>query len=167
MPIPTWVDGNPLPASDVNDWLVDDVVMKTSAEHRSNNTLANDNTLVLPVKANSAYLIDIGLLIDGATNGDFQGAWTIPASATIVNVWGTGTDTAGSAYSNDITFAGGTTISLGCLGAGTMTGYRGVWSLTTLGTAGNLQFRWAQLTTSATADTIVNSGSYLRTTKVG
>jgi len=53
VPLPTWSVGQILAAADVNTYFIPRTAYKTSAEHRSNTTLAADAQLTVPVDASS------------------------------------------------------------------------------------------------------------------
>jgi hypothetical protein len=167
MAVPTWSVGQILTAADVNSWFVPIAVYKVSTESvTSSATLQNDDVLFASVAANAVYKVELGLVYDGATAGDIQLGWTMPAAAAITNVHTVAITTAGAASTDDVTTATAGNPSFGALGTGTNCGYGGVWILTTAGTSGTLQLQWAQNTSSATA-TRVFAGSYLVLQRIG
>jgi hypothetical protein len=167
--VPVWVDGNALPASDLNNWLAPKVAVKSSSQSvTSSTTLVNDSALVLSVAANAVYEVTAHIVYDGSTAGDFKPGFTGPAGATLTWVGmglGSGASTPiESASHNAQTLSD--TGAVGALGAGTslVVPIHGV--LTTAGTAGNFQFQFAQLTSDATA-TRVLAGSTLILRRIG
>jgi hypothetical protein len=167
MPIPTWSTGQVLASADVNSWFVPRAAYRTTTQSvTSNITPVNDNQLSIQVDASAVYLIDQILNYDGATGGDMQGAWTVPAGATMLSIMSTGLTTAATLYTDDNTSGGGgSTFGGGALGTGTNAGFRAMWLLTTAGTGGTLQMQWAQNTSSATATRML-AGSCIIATRI-
>lgn len=135
------------------DLLVPLFARKTTDEGRTSTVaLANDADLVVPVQADSTYVFEATIFYDGATTGDLKFDLTSPAGSTLkwapVGLTGAATSGAGSI---DVRVGVGTP---GAAGAGTQTGLRVRGLLRTAGTAGNLQFRWAQVVSDATATTV-------------
>lgn len=142
---------------------------KTSTEAvTSSTTLQNDDNLVCAVVASGVYVVNWALRMDGATAGDFKYAFTGPASATMT--WESrglaAADASNVAMITTDVAAIGTTVTHGCLGAGTTTRVHGSGLLVVSSTAGNLQLQWAQGTSSVTA-TNVFAGSWLKLERVG
>lgn len=125
----------------------------------STTTLTADTDMTFTVVANAVYALDSFLQFTGAAGGDIKVDWTVPTSATFLwALLGTGTvnftDNDASVIANNVARGargnGGTTQSASPRG-----------TLTTVGTAGTLQMRWAQNTSSATPTTL-KAGSWLR-----
>lgn len=121
----------------------------------SSTTLVNATQLVLPLIANATYALSGFIVYDGAfAAGDIKVDWSLPASATMLwSANGMSTSAAGGLTAN--TVAAGTTISLGTYGAGppyTALSLEG--TITTLGTAGNAQFRFAQNSSNVFATSV-------------
>jgi hypothetical protein len=132
----------------------------------SSTTLVNDTHLALAVVANAVYELEGFIAYDGATSpSDIKMDWTLPASATLL--WGPlGAATGGAAAYAPLAVNAGTPLTAGTYGTGgayTALNPRG--RLATAGTAGTLQFRWAQNTSNATATTIY-AGSWIRLRRV-
>ncbi|MGW3499371.1 hypothetical protein ACWDMY_01315 [Streptomyces globisporus] len=125
-------------------------VRKTADESvTSSTTLQNDNHLVLPVVANATYSLFLMCIFSGGTVGDIKFDWTVP-TGTVLR-WSDQTGTSGLHSNVDVYSAPGGT---------TQVAFQ-VWAtVVTSGTAGNIQFRWAQNASDATA-TIVRANSHL------
>lgn len=143
--------------------------LKTSNESvTSSTTLQNDDQLVLPVAANAKYTFEMFLVYDGAGAGlgDLKRDFTGPAGI-VMNYANYGPNNSGAGltqYDVVMDTLSGVSRVLGTNGATAMTaqpkGY-----VATSGTAGNLQFRWAQNVSSATA-TRVLVGSFMKLTRI-
>lgn len=125
--------------------------------------MQNDDELLAAVAANATYDVTLKLLYDCATAADIVIGWSGPAGATMnwatigahIGVTSSGTVTDLSMQSRLIT-------EVQDLGGGASTGTV-AWvtgTLLTAGTAGNLNFRWSQRVSNATA-TNVRAGSSL------
>lgn len=139
--------------------------MKTAAESvTSSIALQNDDTFAFSVVASATYALEGYVLFTAAAAGDINCDFTVPAGAsfewTNFGTPGTGAPTnynvvaQGAAVARQIDGNDATVMSFPLQG----------W-LTTAGTAGTLQFRWAQGTSSATA-TIVRAGSRMKLTRI-
>src|SRR5262245_3251832 len=162
MAVPTWTTGQVLTASDVNTWFVPISAIKTANESvTSSTTLQNDDHLVIALAANSTYWVNITLIIDGATGGDFKADFTGPAGATpLLHV--DGHNLSAAATTDDAitlmeTF--GDVIHIGTLGVGSHTAVSMRGPVSIAGTAGNMQLRWAQETSSASATRILTGSA--------
>lgn len=148
----------------------DGIVRKTTDETiTANTTLQNDDELLFPVDANSVYAFEITLfLVAPNTAADWKIGWAVPASTTML--WGPhglqGTipwagdtvslnppalSTEGSSFS----FSGGVGPS----------GFFARGIVVTVGTAGNVQFKWAQSTSDA-GNSTVKANSFIRYRKI-
>ena len=161
MAIPTWVTGEVLTASDVNEWFVPLLVVKAADESITSSTaMQNDNELVLAIPANATFVFDCYLNWEGGIGGDIKWQWTGPAGYTLRYT---------AAYRDPSTnnanvgtgSTGGTVNQAGGNGAGSLRAVMMNGSVVTSSTAGNLQLQWAQNSSSGTA-TIVHAQSYLR-----
>jgi hypothetical protein len=134
------------------------VVRRTSdSAAKTDNTLANDDTLLWAVAANEVWFFE-GFLLVSAANAtmDFKCSWTVPSGTTMS--WG---GVGGAANSSAIGGYQGTTLlsqpnSIGGAAsvyqAGTPTGTFGVsiaGIVVVSNTAGNVNLEWAQATTDA------------------
>jgi len=167
MPIPTWVDGNPLPASDLNNWLMVRAAYKTSTETvTSSVTLQNDDDLFVAVDANAAYDVRLILRYQAATAGDIQIGWTAPAGSTHTNTYLHALSTTAVGGGDDVIVAGTTAPGAGGVGSGTDVAL--IWEglLITAGTAGTLRLQWAQLASFATGTSVL-AGSKLILQRIG
>ncbi|MCX5234453.1 hypothetical protein OG824_04290 [Streptomyces prunicolor] len=129
-------------------------VRKTSDQSKtSTTTLGNDTQLLLPVVANATYSLFLLCIFSGGTTGDIKFDWTVP-SGTVLR-WADQTGASGLNTDVDVYSAPGGT---------TQVAFQ-VWAtVVTSSTAGNVQFRWAQNATDATA-TIVRTNSMLQLTR--
>ncbi|MFJ3834430.1 hypothetical protein ACIPY6_02815 [Streptomyces sp. NPDC090054] len=140
-------------------------VAKLVDEQVTNNTLQDDNELLLSVVANGWYRVDLYLDTEGDPAADLTMGWSVPAGALLS--WTEGGVSAGNTNNigsiklqrNDAATSSG----VGIIAAGSVVLPQGV--LRVAGTAGTLQFRWAQTTTNA-APTIVKAGSALMLTRI-
>lgn len=137
------------------------IVKPTDQQVTSSTALQNDNDLFLPVLANATYLIDFYINYSGGATGasDLLMQWSVPAGATMRY----GADfqsSAGLTVVTGATYTAGTGITAGTNGTSNLMSVRGRGSLIVSTTAGNLQHRWAQVTSSATPTT-VRAQSYL------
>jgi len=170
MPIPTFVGGGTVFASDANAWFVPLAAFKSADESVTSSTvLQNDDVLVVALAANATYLMICYLNYEGGTQGasDLKVGWTVPAS-TVMAYQHIGVTTAGT-----ITQASAATTSdqtnvpaYGTNGAGNTLGALLLGTVKSAGTPGNLQMQWAQNTSNGTA-TKVKAGSALVLHRIG
>lgn len=134
-------------------------------------TLQNDDTLLVAVDANATYKVDLHLLASQAAAGaiDLKTAWTFPTGCTLDLIvvaphtaWppavATDLETEWATWQN-VTSSPSGTISFGTVN-GTVFSYHVRGTIRVGSTAGNLQFQWAQNTSSA-SNVTVKSGSSL------
>jgi len=170
----TWVQDELVTPALLNTHLRDNlnalshlVVRKTSNESVVSSTvLQNDDVLLFAVAANEIWLVQLILLWDSGNTGDLKWAFTWPAGATahvtcVSPVAGAGVT--GLSYQTTITSGTGSSLEQLQAGTGIVTKFDGV--LINGGTAGNLQFQWAQSTSDGTA-TIVKANSTLWAVKL-
>lgn len=120
-------------------------VLKTGDESiASNITPQNDDELSVPVVANAIYRVEVNAIWTTG-GGGFRCDFTGPASATMV--WTDNDGVGATTIGQDVTFSATTGASF-------------IGALDTAGTAGTLQFRWAQNTSNAAA-TVLKAGSYI------
>lgn len=140
-------------------------VAKTADEPVTNNTLQDDNELLISVVAQGWYEIAMYIDTEGDPAADLTMGWSVPAGAALSwtesGVSAGNTNNIGSIklQRNDAATASG----VGIIAAGSVVLLRGV--LRVAGTGGTLQFRWAQTSTNATP-TIIKTGSVLKLTRV-
>lgn len=166
MPIPTWVPGQVLAAADVNSWFVPLSATRTTDQSvTSSTTLVNDNTLFLPLAVNAVYMVEAWLTYVSGTGADMKIDWSVPAGATF-NYSMLHNEGGGTGFGNsDLLYQpGSTTFLIGSTGSQRCFMVRG--NITTAGTAGNLQYRFAQNTSSATSATM-KALSWLAAIRVG
>jgi hypothetical protein len=154
MAVPTWVTGQILTASDVNNWFVPIAAFKPSATVRNSVTLTADTDLTLSVAASAVYEISAGLIYQGATTVNFLFNFAVPSGAGGGETVNLPTTTVGQTWTTTVTAAGSATV----FGAQLM----GV--LTTV-SAGTFALQWA----SGTGGTnmTLGGGSYLVARRVG
>lgn len=151
---------------DLLDW---QFARKTADESvTSSTTLQDDDHLVIALGANQVWLIEAYISVIGDLTGDIQVGFVVPASSTLR--WsGHGPDTAQTDPGNTNMRTDGATVSDTAKAYGTTSGGNiGIFIkglVATAGTSGNLQFRWAQATSDATAST-VQSQSWLLARRV-
>lgn len=150
--------------ADHNNDLVPIFARKTVTETVNNSAaLQNDDALFVSVAANTVYHFEGRITHNSGTTPDFKADWTYPAGLTM-------------AYSRlGVGLAGGGNVHLLFVSDQTTVilddGFAAdrsfmMWGLVIVaGTAGTLQFRWAQNTANA-SNTNVLAGSYLKLTKV-
>jgi hypothetical protein len=121
--------------------------------------LQNDNDLVMAAVASATYQFDCFLYYEGFTQGssDIKWTWAIPAGATmvygVVFVGAGGGLTLSGDVATDV-------VTAGTNGAGNIRSILMTGSIVMSSTAGPIQLKWAQNTSSGTA-TIVHAGSTL------
>jgi hypothetical protein len=139
-------------------------VRKTSNESvTSSTTMQNDDVFAFAVAANTAYALEGYVQYDGAhaVAGDIKADFTVPASS--VFTWSNfGTNVSSLVEYNVVPQAASVSRFMGANDGTTMT-FQPKGYLATAGTAGTLQFRWAQNTSNATA-TRVTVGSWMKLT---
>ena len=144
-----------------SNWNADHIgiklVRKTANEVvTSSVTLQNDDHLLFAVAANEVWMFDLFFIVDGPSAGDLKVAFTAPAGATVD--WGlpSALATAATVQTDDVVGQGldvsGEGI-MGLLGIGTKLALMIHGIIVVVGTAGNLQFQWAQNVSDAGATT--------------
>jgi hypothetical protein len=143
------------------------VLRKTAASTRTNTTvMAVETDFNYDLDANSSYLVELIMVYAGPS--DVKVGWNFPAGTTGTR-WLSGMPSTGT-NSNDTTLviaATGITTEYP-YGTHNSTAYQHIrdeMCITTGGTAGQLQMKWAQVTANATAATM-RENSILRITKV-
>lgn len=151
--------GVPIAADAVNQIPPVFAVKPIDQDIASSVTLANDSALFLPVLASTTYQILCFLDYEGGTLGssDIQWEWTIPSGATLryfTSYFGIG-----GGWNGQMATAG-TIVQASSNGAGAARPVIMIGSLIVASTAGNVQLKWSQNTSSSTP-TIVHAQSYL------
>lgn len=157
-----------------SEWLALSAMTVTrtgDATARTNNTLADDDILIVPVKANTTYFIEAYIVATAANaTMDIKFGWSVPASTTMQ--WGgfgggtasiAGYGSQGVATTVVAIKGAANTLSIGTL-AGT-SGQVLAGNIFTSSTAGNVALQWAQDTTDA-GDLKLLKGSVLRLTRL-
>lgn len=147
-------------------------VRKTGDESIANNTLQNDDDLVLTVGASEVWQFEVVLIVEcAASTPDISVNFTIPVAGTLsTTLWGhapssSTADGAKRIFSNSRVL---TALSLGTIASGT-TPTVPIWitGLYVGGVnAGTVQLVWAQTNTNAGNPVIVKADSYLKAVKV-
>jgi len=127
--------------------------MKAVDETVNNSSvLQNDDDLLFSVLANEKYAVELHLNISTGATPDWKANWTKPAGATVTHCM---------AYNNTGTFQDWKTTDLGIVSSGSGAEAIHIWAAVIVGgTAGTIQFQWAQDTANA-SNTIVKAGSYM------
>lgn len=140
-----------------------DVIVKASQQNAADTTtLANDDELFASLAANAQYRVELHLIHSSHTSEDFKGDFSLPSGASAA--WGVQgaaeiatSNTAaeemnlqGRVSGEDFQFGGGNQVA-------TTAHIQG--EVTTGGTAGTLQFRFAKVTASGLGTTAVRAGS--------
>ena len=122
-------------------------------------TLQNDDELLLALEANSTYIISGCLIVQSGTTPDWKASFTVPTAATIYAFFGGAND-----YHGQVLVSGTATVNLGGSGANVPYNVSGV--VKTGGTAGNLQFQFAQNTQTLSDPATRRAASWLQIRKV-
>lgn len=143
-----------------------DAVIKGADEQVLNSTtLQNDDALFLALPANTSWLFECFLDYEGATqgSGDLKWQWTGPSGATLAMTYLFYPVSGGFGANVNLGAVTGlsTARTTGTDGAGTKLGLIMRGTVVMGGTAGTLQFQWAQNTANNSVATIVHTGSYL------
>lgn len=133
----------------------------------SSTALQGDNDFAWSVITNSTYALEGYVPYIAGTTGDINCDFTVPAGSSFLwTNFGTVGPAGGASLTdiNYVTQGGSVARAMNGNGATTMS-FHPMGYLTTAGTAGTLQFRWAQNTSDATA-TQVLIGSWMKLTKI-
>ncbi|WP_435610674.1 hypothetical protein [Streptomyces sp. C10-9-1] len=152
------------------DAMLPNVAAKTATESvTSSTTMQDDDELFVHVAANATYIVDMLLIHASATAADIRVGWTVPAGASFnwAGQGATNTTSTSSFVVPDTNMAGRIASETLVFGGGASSATRADLSgtLITAGTAGTLQFQWAQNASDATA-TQVRLGSWLSVRRV-
>lgn len=145
-----------------------DVRIRLTDLGRTSATLAADTTFDYPLEANSTYLVEMFCMVGGDPSGDFKTTWTVPSGSTgprYALAAASAITTVSSASMITVVVNFGAAITSGLQATTTYAGHQELLVITTAGTAGTLQFNWAQGSTTATATTL-KAGSIMRVKKV-
>lgn len=156
MAVPTWISGQVLTASDVNNWFVPIPAYKTGGTTRTTLSAAVDPDLQLPLSASAVYEITGGIgyncasggiswnfFISAGGTGNYAVAGQLGAPAAVSSTW-TG-------------IVNGSSSTTGALLI------KGIFA--TSATPTTLAFQWASV--SGPAALTVNAYSYLKAVRVG
>lgn len=140
-------------------------VVKSVLQSKTNNTLANDNELLLPLVANATYLFEGYLIYDGIAAADFKIAFTGPSGATgVYAAFGPQSGVSLTSMNSNAANLGGA-LNLANNAVNSAMCARPSGYITTTAATGNLQLQFAQVATNATA-TRVFVGSWLKVYRV-
>lgn len=155
MSIPAYIDGDALPADDVNDWMVPIAAYKSQSSNRSSVTTPyNDWDMRLNVPSSGLFIFSGFLIYTGAAGSHFKWTWNVGSTNAVINVQ--------AAYYN----TGGTLVGEFQVGTETHAAYTdGTASddrraiilngfLKAGGTSGNILLQWSQNNSSGTAVTL-------------
>lgn len=158
---PTWVTGQVLSASDVNNWFVPLVAVKTANQSvTSSTTLVNDSELVLTPPVSATYFLNLYLEFDGANAAGFlKFGWGVPTGA-LLRYQGVFQGTGGSAAVQN-TYTATDTPAANTQGAGNPSGLSMHGTLIMGSTSGVVQFKWAQQASNATATTVYAQSCFM------
>lgn len=131
---------------------------KTIDESLQNNTMQDDNELAVVLDANATYRIAADIISNSGTTPDISYAWSIPSGAG--GLWTVTALVSSALYLGVLTWA--QTAAVDGTAADNFHRLEGVMVTSS---AGTLQFRWAQTTTTAT-NTTVKANSLLVATRV-
>lgn len=146
----------------VGDQAGDGVAFVTkAADETVNNSavLQNDDHLFFPVGANETWVFNVEFAAQSNTTPDIKFAVTAPATSTCLYNFYLPTGTQNSR----VTTCGTQTTVLN--GNNTNQSYIGYGTITTAGTAGNIQLQWAQNTANG-SNTIGRQGSILKAYRI-
>lgn len=149
----------------------DMLIVKAADETVNNSTaLQDDDHLTFSAAANTTYLVDLYLLLNGGITADYKFAWSLPAGATWY--WAAEAEGGGGGISvywvpKDVGSGSMAALSSGTLSvngsANTPQGLHLTSIIVIAGTAGSATLQWAQNTLTA-ADTKVLANSVMRVT---
>ena len=160
----TWTDGELVGKAIMDPHIRDNLnylyhvaIMKASDETVNNSTtLQNDNDFLFTVAANDKWAVEMTLYLSTGATPDWKANWTKPASTTITHTL---------AYNTSGTFQDWRTTDLVVASSGSTLEQVHVYALVLVaGTAGTVQFQWAQNTLDV-SNTIVKAGSYMIATR--
>lgn len=163
----TWTDGELVTAAIMNPHVRDNllavgphlIVRKTSDQSVTSSTvLVNDTALLFAVAANEVWRWEQVILWNAATSGDLKWTYTWPAGATAIVQTVYPFDAAGSVPSIQNVITSGTALGLETQDVNlNITIFDG--HITNAGTAGNVQFQWAQKISNGTATKVLTHSS--------
>ena len=133
------------------------VVKKVDETVTSSSTLQDDDELKVALSANKTYGIMLFILLESSFTPDYKHAFTIPSGATITGNHSTAELYHGNAASGDI--SADMTASASGTSTATISHFLIMGRVIVGGTAGDVQYQWAQDVSDAAA-TKVLEGSY-------
>ena len=162
----TWTDTELVTAAIMNPHIRDNLnavphlaVRKSADESLSSNTtLQNDDNLLLAVGVNEVWQIKLGILYRSTTTADFKMAFTFPSGEITASALASVGSVAGYVRFEGSSPAAGSA-SVDGLSATVSTYFEIHGVFTNGGSAGNLQFQWAQNASDATATKVMTSST--------
>jgi len=173
MPIPTWVPGQVLSASDVDQWFVPQAVVKPSNTSRTNNTISADPALTVSLAAGGLYEVRCMIFYNGLSGGGYlEWNWTVPSGGAFnyqpfYPRQNGGNDTGYNATDEaGVEAAAATNVGPAWTGGPLAIKTAFMTGLASGGSGGPLTFNWAQNVSNGTA-TQVMANSYLIAQRIG
>lgn len=143
-------------------------VVRTGSQNVNNSTMfVADNTLLLPLAANSTYHVSAVFVVSGPSGANWKQQWTAPAGAAGTRFTHGPSTGATSVRDNNVNFRSApltTSLSYNTDGSEPSAIREEIW-LTTAGTAGNLTLTWAQLAATV-GNTTMQPGSWMSAQRV-
>lgn len=143
-------------------------VARTTSQSVNNSTaFVADNTLLLPLVANSTYHVSAMFVVSGPSGANWKQQWSSPAGSAGTRFTHGPSTGATSVRDNNVNFRSApltTSLSYNTDGSESSAIREEIW-LTTAGTAGNLTLTWAQLTATV-GNTSVLAGSWMSAQRV-
>lgn len=160
---PVFADGATLSASLFRDAQPDIIIKSAQQNSDDTTTLANDNELFTPLKANAQYFVKLHLVHSSNTAEDIKIGWSLPTSATAQwGVQGAAEGVTSNTAATEMKLETKTDESASNFGGGNQVATTAYiqGEVTTGSSAGTLQFRFAKRVTGS-GTTAVRAGSTL------
>jgi hypothetical protein len=167
MAIPVLSVGDVLTASFCNTWFTPDAVYKTVDQTvTSSTTLVNDNELFIAgLSASAEYKMEAWISFLATSGADIKWGWSVPAGASMAYS-SLHNEGGGTGFGSSADVKAETDVPMAAGGSPTVTAILMKGKLTTAGSSGTLQFKWAQNTSSASA-THVRVRCYIHLDRIG
>jgi len=157
-----WKTGMRITSGRLNRALPVEVRKLVTSSRTSDTALAADTELVLPLLANTSYLVKGTLLVSGGDGaGDFQYGWEWTNTMTVIMGGGGPVDSIASGTSGSAQFAyaavdtSSPSASIGYAASATGMNVQISATVEVGASAGNLSLRWAQLSSNVTASNLL------------
>lgn len=162
-PVSEFLAGDKPTAGDFNDKVPRDVIKLADESLSTSTAIQNDDELFISVAASTKYKVEMWLVFNSPAAADFKLQWTTPVG--VAGWWRPAATNLAAAsetiYQGSLAWSGGAQIE----GSASDKSIEVVGILVTAGTAGTLQFQWAQNSSSGT--TTVKANSVLTLRKIG